>query len=454
MNILTLPTFARRRPQLSALAALLGLMLAGPAGARCIDEDSPDSPAPGTAAAQSFDASTPRLSLNAMVQEAMRRSNAVGAAKLLAEAAASDLEETRAASRFQATMSGTLGLSSASAKDVKSQDGGQAVVSVNLSAPLWDAGRSDELTGWRSSLADAARLGQLTAAEQVAFQTVSLALERSRFRQQARVYQQYGRKMACLVEALDQIVRADKGRTSELVQARKTLQQAELSQTQTVAQLRQTEIKLRRFIGDALPSGEGMSALLLDVPPLAEMEAQAARASEIGQLDAQAQALESYSRAVQAGQRPQVNWLLSGSKAAGGTQAGTVLAGISVSVPLLNPGADHSLMAAQKRAEAARLQRAEALEARRNRMADVIDQASSSFERARQVNAVLRNTDQVRNFTLQQWQQLGRRSLFDVMAAEGEHYNLRVAYVNALHDGQQASALLRSLGLGISAWLQ
>ncbi len=454
MKTLSLHISALPCPHRHAGVTLLCLALALPAAARCIDEDTPDSPMPGTPAAQASDASTPRLSLNAMVQEAIRRSNAVGAAKLLAEAAASDLEETRAASRFQATMSGTLGLASASAKDVKSQDGGQAVVSVNVTAPLWDAGRNAELTGWRSSLADAARLGQLTAAEQVAFQTVSLALERSRFRQQARVYQQYARKTACLVEALEQIVRADKGRTSELVQARKTLQQAELSQTQTVAQLRQTETKLRRFIGDAMPGGEGMTALLLDVPPLAEMEAQAARAGEINQLEAQAQALESYSRAVQAGHRPQVNWLLTGSKAAGGNQAGTVLAGISVSVPLLNPGADHSLTAAQKRAEAARLQRAEALEARRNRMAEVIDQASSSFDRARQVNAVLRNSDQVRSFTLQQWQQLGRRSLFDVMSAEGEHYNLRVAYVNALHDGQQASALLRSLGLGISAWLQ
>jgi outer membrane protein TolC len=60
----------------------------------------------------------------------------------------------------------------------------------------------------------------------------------------------------------------------------------------------------------------------------------------------------------------------------------------------------------------------------------------------------------VRNFTLQQWQQLGRRSLFDVMASESEHYNLRVAQVNALHDGQQLNALLESLSHGINQWVQ
>jgi len=78
----------------------------------------------------------------------------------------------------------------------------------------------------------------------------------------------------------------------------------------------------------------------------------------------------------------------------------------------------------------------------------------SSFDRARRTVDILRDSDRVRNFTLQQWQQLGRRSLFDVMAAEGDHYGLRVAYVNALYDGQQSTALLWSLGLGVLTQLK
>ena len=145
--------------------------------------------------------------------------------------------------------------------------------------------------------------------------------------------------------------------------------------------------------------------------------------------------------------------MLTGSKAGGGNNPGTLLAGISFSMPLINQSADYGIDAAKKRAEAAHLQRADALEARKSRIAEVHEQAASAFDRARQTSAILRDTNQVRNATLQQWQQFARRSLFDVMSAESEHYNLRVAYINALHDGQQASALLRSLGLGISAWL-
>lgn len=442
---------------LRAGGAVLALALALPTWAqRCIDEDAPDSALPATAGTPTVpgDANAPRLTLQAMVQEAIKRSNAVGAAKLLAEAAASEVEETRAARLLQASVSATLGYAAASAKDVVAQSGGQAQLGLNVGAPLYDSGRIASLTGWRTSLSEAARQGQLTAQDQVAFQTVSLALERSRYRQQARVYQQFARKMTCLVDVLDQIVKADRGRTSELVQARKTLAQAELSQSQSVSQVRQAETRLKRFIGDGMPSSEGMTALLLDVPPLPEIETQAARASEIAQLEAQAKALESFSRAAVAAQRPQLNWVLTGSKAGGGNRPGTLLAGISFSMPLLNEGADYGIDAAKKRAEAAKLQSRDALEARKSRIAEVHEQAASSFDRARQTSAIVRDSNQVRNFTLQQWQQLARRSLFDVMSAESEHYNLRVAYINALHDGQQASALLRSLGLGISAWLE
>jgi outer membrane protein, adhesin transport system len=78
----------------------------------------------------------------------------------------------------------------------------------------------------------------------------------------------------------------------------------------------------------------------------------------------------------------------------------------------------------------------------------------AALDRVKRLSDVLRDSEQVRNFTLQQWQQLGRRSLFDVMGAENEHYTLRVAYVNALHDVQELNANLLSLGRGVTAWLQ
>ena len=135
------------------------------------------------------------------------------------------------------------------------------------------------------------------------------------------------------------------------------------------------------------------------------------------------------------------------------TRSGSYSLGLAVNVPLISPGVEPATGAARKRAEAARLQRAEALESRRFRVAEVHEQATAAVERARRLAEVLKNSEQVRNFTLQQWQQLGRRSLFDVMAAEADHYNMRVAYVNALHDVQQLNANLLTLGRGVIGWL-
>ena len=264
--------------------------------------------------------------------------------------------------------------------------------------------------------------------------------------------------MACLVESLEAIVAADKGRTSELVQARKQLQQTELQQTQAQSQARQVEARLRRIVGDGLPGTEGLSSLLLTVPELPAVLTAAERSTDISQLDANTAALREIARVVEAGNKPQVSWNIGGNAlvaAGGGSPRNAGLtAGITLNIPLLNPALEYSALAARKRADAAALQRAEVLEQRRQRIVEVHEQAAAAFDRLRRVGLVLRDSDRLRNFTLQQWQQLGRRSLFDVIGAETDHYGLRVQYANALHDGQQMNATLTSLGSGLTAWLQ
>jgi outer membrane protein TolC len=266
--------------------------------------------------------------------------------------------------------------------------------------------------------------------------------------------------MGCLVDALDAIVRVDRGRASELVQVRKTLQQAEIAQAQALSQAREVELRLRRLVGNGLRGIEGLSGLLLQVGPLDEQVADVERSADIAALTAQAEAAERLAEAVAAGGRPQLSWAASGSATgtgggSGGTsKQGNWSLGLRLSVPLWDPGLRPSADAARKRSRAVELQRAEVLEQRRFRVAQLHEQTLSSFDRARRVGAVLRDSEQLRNFTLQQWQQLGRRSLFDVIAAEADHYNLRISHLNALTEGQQFNASMLSLGRGIQQGLQ
>jgi outer membrane protein, adhesin transport system len=430
---------------------------------RCITDEASDPknvpafrsvPASAGSSSQPADVAAPRMNLLGLVRSAIRRSNAVGAARLLAEAAADDIAEARSAALPQVGINGQIGGIDAGAPNSTSVRGSQFQGGLSVSAPLYDGGHIRDMTDYRAHLADVARFGEIGVQEQVALQTVSLALDRSRYTVEAQVYDQYARKMSCLVEALQQIVSVDRGRTSELVQARKTQQQAELSRDQVLSQKRLTEIRLKRFVGDELPPTEGITSVMLDTPALPDLLTMASRASEIQGLDSQAAALDSYVRAVLDGQKPQLGVLVAATKSAGAGTSRSVSGGLTINWQLFNASNKYTTESARKRAAAARLSRDDALEARKYRMAEVHEQAEHAMDRAHSVIEILHNSELVRNFTLQQWQQLGRRSLFDVMAAEGDHYNMRVQYVDALYDTQQSNALLWSLGLGLAVHLE
>ena len=461
------PSLKRLKHLKRLTTALLCAALLAPAAARCLDEDLPETPAADTTAAngaaQAFPLAPvePRSALAGLVKEALERSHAVGAARLLAEAAVQDIDEARAAKGIQASVGAGVGPGGSRSAGVTETATLQLRANLSVSQLLYDGGRSDRLVDWRAQLAESARWGHLSQQEQLALTAVALQLERSRNRMTAQVWRHHVRKTSCLVEALETIVRNDRGRASELVQAQKTLQQAELQLVQTQSAVRQIEVRLRRLVGDGLPGTEGLSTVFLGVPELPQLVADVERSNEIHQLEAQERAARRYAEAVAAGGKPQLSWNVSGNAAAGNnsgatgpTRSGTYSVGLAVNVPLMNPALEPATGAARKRAEAARLQRAEALESRRFRVAEVHEQATAAAERARRLAEVLKNSEQVRNFTLQQWQQLGRRSLFDVMAAEADHYNMRVAYVNALHDVQQLNANLLTLGRGVIDWLR
>jgi adhesin transport system outer membrane protein len=397
----------------------------------------------------------PLQQLQMIARQAEQRSAAVGAARLLAEAAELDITETKAGRWPQVSVSGNIGPGGSTQDATTLTSGNQSSVSVNVTAPLWDAGRLDHLTDWKSQLAGSAKFSAASTNEQVVLEAVTTALERNRYRLQAQVYQQYMRKMSCLVEALEGIVAEDRGRASELVQARKTQAQAEIQRDQALASERQAEIRLRKLIGDVVPPGDGITVPLAKVPEIGEINREIEQGNDAQQLRTQAEAAESYAKAVVSGQRPQFNWSLGKTTGMQGVSNITAWhAGVTVSYSIFNGFSDEAVAkAASKRAEAVRQQLADLLLNKYSKTSELYDVASSAFDRARRYVDVLRDSERVRNYTVQQWSQLGRRSLFDVMSAESEHYGLRIAYVNALHDGYEATAQMRSLGTGLAAWL-
>jgi adhesin transport system outer membrane protein len=429
-------------------------------GGRCNEDDAGLSRLGRDMTALETDNGDPRAALQSLIDKTLSRSKALGAVRLLTEAARFDLAETRALSMPTATLSLSANGIRQSVGSVTVGSGGQYGATLSAGMPLWDAGRIAKLTEWRKELAEVAQQGQRSAEEQLSLNVVSLALDRSRYVLQGQVYTQYVRKMACLVDALEIITKADRGRASELVQAQKSLQQADLSLEQTMSALRQTEVRMKRLVGEPLPPSIGMSVQLSVMPDLEQMQSDILLGADVAQAEAQARSQRSFAESVIAGQKPTVN--LTGSASAllrgggpGGDQRQTDIgAGVSITIPILQPGAQAQASAAVQRYRATVLQRDEAIEAKRYRLLEMNEVGQSTLDRARRIVEILRNSDRVRASTLQQWQQLGRRSLFDVMAAEGDYYSMRVAHVNAMFDAQQIVALIWSMGRGVATPLR
>jgi hypothetical protein len=102
------------------------------------------------------------------------------------------------------------------------------------------------------------------------------------------------------VDALSEVVAADRGRASELLQARKALQQAELARAGTESQRRQADIRLQRLVGERDFDARVLGGALLPLPPLDAVLAATEQAPEVAQLQRQAQAASHFAQSVAA----------------------------------------------------------------------------------------------------------------------------------------------------------
>ncbi len=440
----------------SALGRLLAIMMFTAATqqvhAGCIESDEWIQPVLHADSPQVTDRA--HAMLRELVRQSLTHSQAVGAATLLAEAAAIDVEGARSGRLPRAALTGGLGYSNQTLQGVRQPAGRLARGAVSVSAPLYDAGRIAQTVSWREQLAKAARHAQLDTREQLGLQTVSLALDRSRYFKHEQVSRQHARRLACLVDSLEQVVQADPGRRSELDQARKTLQEAQLSLERSLSTKHQIERRLRRMTGADLPQLEGLTTVLGETPDLEAILALTNQSSAVGQLIAQADAADAQARALAAQGRPQVDLALDGSRTSGVIDSNGWQIGLNITIPIFDAGIRYATDAAARRAQAARMQVADTSESRLSRVAEIHAQAGSLARESTDLAAILENSARLRQATLMQWRKLGRRSLFDVMSAERDHFGLRVAQVDALHDRQQANALLWSLGPGVDAWLR
>ena len=253
---------------------------------------------------------------------------------------------------------------------------------------------------------------------------------------------------------LAEIVKSDRGRDSELVQARGRRLQALATRDLVAARMREVEINLAKLVGEEvkLPPQLQWRTPVVDVQEalLAAPEHPALR-----QARAEAKAADLYAKSVHASRYPQLNWVVSKS-----TQQDTYgniqpwSTGLSVQWNAFQGGS----AAAAERAAFGRAQAGEekALAATRDleyRLRTAAQQRDAALSRAEEYTPLIKDSDRVRKIFYEQWYHLGRRTLLDVLIAENDHYNNQVAQVNSRYDGEAADLRIRADAAILLPWL-
>jgi adhesin transport system outer membrane protein len=388
------------------------------------------------------------------VEQASHNSPQVRQAHAEYEAALADIDEAKGQRWPQlnvGTNSKAVSLGGGSANN----DTG-AGVTVNMTTSVFDWGRNSKTIGSREQLALAARQRYESELDASAFLVSSNVVELAKNRLLVDISQQYVNRMGMLVSMLQEIVSVDRGRGSELTQAKARLLQAESNRDSVAAKVSEFELNLRKLLGDGqIPSLPGR-VWPLQPANLNMMLATVNEHPSIKQAEAETEAAELNVGAIKAASRPALNWVVSKSTSRdtlGREQPVQTM--LSLNWAAFSGGSQRAQQAAaSQRAVASREKKGQQLLDLEYRVRTADQNARTSLARADLYHNLTAETDGVRKAFFEQWYHLAKRTLLDVLSAESDHYNNRVSEINSRFDGYQ-SIFQEYNGAGqLASWLR
>ncbi|WP_081372162.1 TolC family protein [Pseudomonas fluorescens] len=389
------------------------------------------------------------------VQAAAERSPKVQRAHAELAAADSDIDEAKG-QRYPQVDLGTTAGSKTFGKGAEDNEGGSSGITLNIVTPVYDWGRIRNTIESRSHLSTAATAAIEAELENSAFEVTNTLVELGKQRIIVDLSQQYVDRMNELVKMLAGIVAVDKGRSSELTQAKARLLQAQAARDSADTRAKDAEINLRKLVGDRPVMIPRTTEWNIRLANLDYLLSKTEDHPVINQAKAQTESAESQAKVVRSSSLPQLNWVVSKSTA-------------EDSLGREQPWETHLAVTwgafrggSMRASERAALQRAEAsrqeVEQQRldleYRIRTANHEAKTSLERAELYRDLTVESDGIRVAFYEQWYHLGKRTLLDVLSAESEHYGNRVSEITNRFDGYQA-ILRQYAGAGaLSGWLQ
>ncbi|WP_242201828.1 MULTISPECIES: TolC family protein [unclassified Pseudomonas] len=395
-----------------------------------------------------------RLIFLRAVEIALARSPEVLRFQAERDAAGSDVDEAKG-QRWPQIDIGTQSSGIAFGGGTKNTRDG-AGINVAISTILFDWGRIDKTINSRERLSDAADDSLAAQIEETSFEVVSTLIELGKQRLIGERSQRFADRMNELVKMLAGIVAVDKGRSSELTQAKARLLQAQALTDAAKAKAREAEITLLKLVGEKqtpIPSGSEWNIKNVNLHQLIDA---AHSHPALRKANAEADAADLRAEAIRASSLPQLNWVVgknTAEDALGSQQAWQT--SLNMSWAAFRGGSTRaSERAALSRASAGRQEAAQQIRDLEFRIRTAENDARTQLERAQLYKELSVESDRIRDAFYQQWYHLGRRSLLDVLTAESDHYGNQISEINNRFDGYQSIIRQYASAGTLTGWLR
>ncbi len=400
----------------------------------------PDDRAPTPARARALTERELRQMLYAAAQAAVDVSPQVRRFYSEYQAAQADVDQAKGARWPQLQLNGQTRTAQFGSNAGSAYDPGNAL-NVNLTTTLFDWGRTAKTIASRQDLASAGQERYVAQMEDSAYQVTATLVELGKQRNIATLSQRFVDRMTRLVKMLEEIVAVDRGRGSELTQAKARLLQAEASRDAALAKCRTVELNLRKLVGERPVPMPLDARWPLHPGNLDRLMSALDENPRLLQARAEASAAELNRDAVRAASRPQLNWVVStntGQDAVGRRMPWQTM--LTLTWNAFTGGAATAATDAATFRASASWSQAEQLRLDLEYQVRSAEEDAHAFgERADQYHDLSVESARVRSAFFDQWYHLGRRSLLDVLIAESDDYNNRVNEVAYRFDGYAAT---------------
>ena len=319
--------------------------------------------------------------------------------------------------------------------------------SYNLSAvlPIFDGGRIDaRLRGSEGSLSVNNTNLELQALRVLQEATLT-CLEINRQRALLAANNVYLANVKKLTESLSVVAKADSGRAGELVQARSRQMQAESSNTGVASSIIEAQMRLERLLGKKDDwACNNIGPHFQQLTEINQLLGKISQHPQLRQLDYEYQIQLTEVEQISAQRKPLVQ--LGASYAAispGYTDQYATSIGITISAPIY----DGNIL---KSSELAAINRGTSIIERREQISRTLVseskerhvRASTNLRRVEEYIELLKINDRVRKDFFMQWSEMGRRSLYELLAIEAEQFSLQSGYITSLYTALSDSVVL------------